>query len=61
MYIFIPVVVYFILVRLFRQSRAGRRDSLLCEATLWGLALSIITETLSVPRQLSLIEANNRG
>lgn len=53
MYIFIPVLVYFILVRLFRQSRAGRRDSLLCEATLWGLALSIITETLSVPRPLS--------
>lgn len=54
MYIFLPVVVYLLFVHFLRQSRAGWRDSFLCGAALWGLALFIITEILSLPRQLSL-------
>ena len=55
MFIFVPVIVYFIFVHLFRQSRAGWRDSFLCGATMWGISLFVITEILSVPKQLHLL------
>lgn len=54
MYLFFPVAVYAIFVYLLRKSQAGWRDSTLCGAAIWGFALFVITELLSISKHLSL-------
>ena len=54
MYLFFPVAVYAIFVYLLRKSQAGWRDSTLCGAAIWGFALFVITELLSISKHLTL-------